>query len=168
MGRQVRFIMDEEDERTFLDFVKTTGDVIVLPSSSPQAEYSALTELPGFSSEQFDFFLWLFNRSVSSRLVTEYVPQQGYFVIDRQESSVVEFSRTIIDQGVIRSGRLWAEFKYLDSEGNWAFTEPEFKKWYEVLAKWIRKHYTREIDLDLYVSPGALGLVKKGKLKVEY
>jgi len=168
MGRQVRFYMDEEDERRFLEFLWTTGDVVVLPYSSRQAKFPELTELPGFSSEQFDFFLWLFNRNVSSKLVTEYVPQQEYFVIDREKSSVVEFSRTILDQNIIRPGRLWVEFKYLDPEGNWESKEPGFKKWYEIVAKWIRKNYSHEIDPDFYFGPGALELVRKGEVEVRF
>jgi hypothetical protein len=168
MGRQVRFFMDRNDEKRFVEFVRSSRDVVILPYDSPDPRFPPLNDLPDYSSDNFSFMLWLFNPRVSSRLETDYVPEQHHYTIDRDTSSVVEFSRTIREGNIVRPGRLWAEFKYLDPDRKWALKEPEFKKWYESLAKWIRKNYSREIDPDFYFGPGALKLVKEGGVEVRY
>jgi hypothetical protein len=166
MGRQVRFFMDTRDERQFMEFVRTTGDVIILPYWSREASPSPVGELPDPLSEQFEAFLWLFNRSVSSALETSFVQEQNRFTINRDKSSVIEFSRTIHDNHILRPGRLWVEFKYVGVDGDWVSKEPEFRQWYEQLVKWIRKHYSRQIDPDFYFGPGATELVRSGEVEV--
>ena len=165
MGRQVEFYMWGQDEREFIDFVKSTGEVIILPYTSPKADMPALAELPPASDE---FMLWLFNRNVSSRLLTRFVQQQDYNVVDRDLSSVVEFSRTVLSEGVLVPGRLWAIFNYVTPDMQWAYKEPEFKKWYERLARWIRKNYSRDPDLGhgFYFGPEARELARTGKVKL--
>jgi len=168
MGQQVRFFMDSGDEKRFVEFLRGTGDVIILPYHSPTKNPIGLKNLPNPSSDDFPYHVWLFNRSVSSNLVMEYIPTLNCYMVDQSVSSVVEFSRTVQRENMMRPGRLWAEFKYLDSKGNWAFKEDEFKKWYESLVKWIRKNHSREIDPDFYSGPGAVELIKKNRLEIRF
>lgn len=166
MGRQIRFFMDNGDEERFLDFVKTTGDVVVLPLHSSVANPESVPALPDISAP-FGYFVWLYNRSVPGNLETTYVPAQKYYTVDEEKSPVIEFSRSIREGRIIRPGRLWVELKYIDDDGDWKFKEPEFKEWYEQLAKWIRKHYSHEINPDFYFGPGAAKIVRSGEVEVK-
>lgn len=160
--------MDREDERDFVEYVRSTGDIRMLPYHSPTLKPQGLEELPAPSSDGFPFHLWFFNRDISSRLVLEYIPEQECYMVEEFASSVVEFRRTVCKKGTMHPGRLWAEFKFTDKQGNWVLKEPEFKKWYESMAKWIRKNFSREIDPDFYFGPGALRKLKGGQVEVRY
>lgn len=169
MGRQIRFFMDGGDEKTFIDFARTTGEVLMLVDPSPKADFNPVSELPNVSVTKFWTRVWLFNKSVSSNLVPVFVPNQRYYMIDCLRSSVVEFRRTTRSDDAMRPGRLWMEYKYANPDGrNWIPKEPEFKAWYDTLARWIRKNYSREIDPDFYVGAGALKLIQERKVHVKY
>jgi hypothetical protein len=168
MGRQLEFFMNSEDEKEFLEFVKRSGDVEILPHHIYSLESAGVTRLPEPVAENFNYALYLFNRSASSRLITRYVDSLDCYIVDDSVSSVIEFTRTIREGSTIRPGRIYAQFKYVDADGNWASKEPEFQKWYETLARWIRKNYSREIDPTYYFGRGALKMVKHGEVEVRY
>ena len=168
MGRQIEFFMDSHDEEEFMRFVRSTGDIVVLPPYIKNPHNPGVTALPQPASKNFNYAMHLFNRSVSSRLFFMYSDKMACHIVDGIDSSVVEFKRTIAWDKKMRVGRLYAEFKYVDSGGKWASKEPEFQKWYELLARWIRRNYSREIDPDYYFGPGALSAVKSQKMEVIY
>ena len=168
MGRQIEFLMDPADEEVFIGYARGTGDVMVVPHRLKDLKHLGISDLPDPVTENFNYALHLFNRSISDRLITRYVEEQNCYMVDDSVSSIVEFSRTIREGKTIRPGRLYAEFKYVDSEGKWAPKEPEFQKWYETLARWIRKNYSRDIDPHYYFGPGALKLVKSREVEVSY
>jgi len=94
-----------------------------------------------------EFFL--LNRGVSSNLVTRYVTQQGYFVLDFLQSSVIEFSGSLLRDNTIFPGRIWADFVFLNKERTILLPkEPEFSKWYDTIAGWIKKHSERVVWTD--------------------
>ena len=162
MGRQVNFYMNQEDENEFLEFVKGTGKVDILPYKSQTSTFEPLEKLPDPFSEKFSGGLWLFNRGVSSNLLVEFVPTQGYYSINPLQSSVIEFTRSGVKEKYLRRGRLWAEFTYLDKERMILLPkEPEFGKWYDAIAKWVRGKYDR-LERLIYAGPGAQKLLKEG------
>jgi len=169
MGAQVRFFMDKDDELQFEEFAKNTGDVVFFVDPSPTPDFEPIAAFPEPRSVRFWSRIWLFNRALPGRLLTRFVPDLSYYTIDGLMSSVVEFDRTVRDGGLLRPGRLWAEFRYANETATeWISKEPEFKKWYETLARRIRRDYSREIDTDFYTGPGALRLIKEGKVEVKY
>jgi hypothetical protein len=160
MGRQVGIYFTLEDSQNFLDFATTTRSVVVLPWQSPTSNF-----VPISRPDDKPRAIFLFNRDVSSNLVTRYVSQQGYYVLDTSQSFVIEFSRSIIRENTMFPGRIWAEFTFLN-KGRTALLpkEPEFSKWYDTIATWIRKHSERVLWTDQilrktsvigYAGPGA-------------
>jgi hypothetical protein len=104
----------------------------------------------------------VFNHRVSSNLAVEFVPNQGYYTIDESKSSVIQFSRSGVKDKSLLSGRIWAEFTYLDKSKMVLLPkEPEFSKWYDTVAKWIRKTY-KHLEYLYYAGPGALKLIEEG------
>lgn len=162
MGRQIRFFMDSRDEAEFLRFVCSSSQVQVLAYRSSVPEPQELEDLSDA------FRVWLFNKGASSRLALRPVEGQKLFMVDEFTSSVIEFSRTIVKNGKMHPGRLWAEFRFLDPEEKWVSKEPQFTRWYNTLSRWIRTHCSREVDPDFYFGPGALELFRQGKVEVRY
>ncbi len=162
MGRQVNFYLAREDEIQFLDFVRGTGDVKVLPYKSQTRDFAPVQELADPLSSDFGFILFLFNHEISSNLVMRFVERQGYYVIDSSQSSVIEFTRSVVRENRISRGRIWAEFTSLDREKMALVPkEPAFKEWYETISKWVRKHFVKLEPL-IYASPGALKFREAG------
>jgi hypothetical protein len=160
MGRQLGIYFNLEDSLNFLDFASTTGSVVVLPRQSPTSDFIPISRLDDKTRAVF-----LFNRDVSSNLVTRYVSQQGYYVLDTLQSSVIEFSRSPKRENTMFPGRIWADFTFLNQERTALLPkEPEFSKWYDTMATWIRKHSERVVWTDQilrktsvigYAGPGA-------------
>ncbi len=163
MGRQVMFHMTREDEDRFLDFVRSTGNVLVLPDTSQAPEFQPLAHLPEYFSGKSWGKAWLFNRDVSKRLLTRYVPEQEHHVIEHA-SSAVELLRShpkYETKDTLQWGRIWADFWYLDSQNMFQKKELAFVQWYDSLAKWIRKKFVR-VSWNDFAGPGALDLRRLG------
>ncbi len=134
--------MAKEDEDAFLNFVQRTGDVVLIPSTSTSDLFQPLDVLPSpFSPEPWRQF-WLWNRSIAPNYQSEYVQENNRYVINGLLSSLVEFSRSYVKENTMYPGRIWAEFTIVDEETNDLDQKSrEFKKWYEEMAKWIRREF---------------------------
>ncbi len=162
MGRQVNFFMAKEDEEKFLGFIKRTGNVLLLPPVSPTENFQQVDQLPEpFSVDVWRQF-WLWNRSIVSSFQSEYIAEKGYYAINGLVSSLVEFSRSYVKDNTMYPGRIWAEFTIVDGETrDLGQKEREFRKWYETLAKWIRKDFYHTGWM-IFAGPGALKFQREG------
>lgn len=162
VGKQVNFFMAGDDEANFIKFVRSTGDVILLGHKSLTPEFQPIEEPPVPGSEDFWYSMWFFNRSVPGSLISEYIPQQGYYLVEDNESNAVEFDRSgIVDNRWMR-GRIYAEFLRLDKDATQLIPKPiEFQRWYESIAGFLRKTYKRREEF--YFGPCALSLYEEMK-----
>lgn len=144
MGRQVNFYMTREDEKVFLDYVRSTGDIVVLPRTALSPDLQPLTDLPDITWPPVlnEWQCFLLNRDVSSKAKWNRIEGKNYFLIDSQASSVIEFWRTILHSPIMYRGRVWASFEYFDKDlRTFSSKEVPFEKWYETIAKWIKTQY---------------------------
>jgi len=134
--------MAKEDEESFLSFVRTSGNVVLIPSASTTDSFQPVDNMPEpFSAGEWRQF-WLWNRSVAENYETEFVPEKGHYVINGLLSSLVEFTSSYIRDNTMYPGRIWAEFTILDEVTNDLDQKSrEFKNWYEEMAKWIRREF---------------------------
>src|SRR2546428_123797 len=104
--------MTHDDEKEFLNYVKGTGNVEVLPHQSTMSSFVPVVEMPEADQEESNRIFWLFNRSVSSNLVVDYDDDHGVYVIDGLRSSAVEFARCFTRRlhspGVVLSDFGWS------------------------------------------------------------
>jgi len=134
----------------------------VLPSTSPTKEFQPVDVLPHPFSGNSWFSLYLHNRDILASLVVEHVPQRKYYVINKLDSPVVEFSRSILEGRVMHPGRIWAQFEFLDKNRMIMLPkEPSFKSWYEMIARWLRKNFER-VREGQYKGPGFQRLIRQG------
>jgi hypothetical protein len=155
--------MSKEDEDEFLDFVRSSGDLVIRPSRSSSSEFAELDTLPEASQSESTRKFWLQNRAINLPLVA--VPSnQGDFVIDGFQSPVVEFLRSFTVSGVMLPGRLQADMTYFDGEKQDLVAKPaDFRRWFDSMDSWIRKRYVH-VTLLTYAGPGAEQFREEGGL----
>lgn len=142
MGRQTRFFMSKRDEAEFMVLVKDRNDVILDRTGCE------LTVKEIVDSNERKIFITL--------------PQSGAIIknssgyINPTFSEVVEFIRCRReDDKHIENGRIWAEFRYYDSNGELVGKSKQFEDMYNYYSKWIRKHYKLNRDKDFYIAGDA-------------
>jgi hypothetical protein len=154
--------MSREDEEEFLDFLKSTSNVIILPAGSPTSEFAQLSTLPEASQTARKF--WLQNTAINLPLITVISEQSGYYVIDGFQSPVIEFLRSFKISGMMLPGRLQADMTYFDGERQDLVPKPvEFRRWFATIESWIRKRY-KHLTLHTYAGPGAERFREEGGL----
>ncbi len=162
MARQVTFFMAKEDEDAFLSFVRRTGDVVLIPSTSTSNLFQPLEVLPSPSSSEPWRQFWLWNRGIAPNYESEYVQENDRYVINGLLSSLVEFSRSYVKENTMYPGRIWAEFTTVDEETNdLGQKSREFRNWYEEMAKWIRREFMHTGWM-MFAGRGALKFQKEG------
>jgi len=156
--------MSKEDEETFLDYLRSSGDLVILPSTSPSSDFTPIQVLPEPSQDEDTRKFWLQNNTVSLPLATEYAPEKNCYVIDGFQSPVVEFHRSWIVSRMMLAGGIRADMNYLDSEKQDLVRKPaKFRNWFDSMQNWIRKGF-KHLTLLTYVGPGAEEFREEGGL----
>ena len=162
MPKLLVFYMSKEDEDQFLEYVGSLGNLLILPATSPGADFTPLYGLPEPSQDESTRRFWLQNTLVGLPLVTEQVPEQGYYVVDGFQSPVIEFWRSWTVSQIMLPGGMQADMNYIDSERQDLALKPaEFRKWFESIDGWIRKKY-RRLGIYIFAGPGAQKFREQG------
>lgn len=158
------FYMTEEDESEFLDQVRSTCDTIVLQSQSLTSQFAPIDNLPKPGQDETTRRFWLQNTSVNMPLITEFVEDGKYYVVDGFQSPVIEFIRSLMVSQILLPGRIQADMAFLDDrEGDLVPKPVKFRKWFESIEGWIRRRY-KHLTLLTYVGPGAAKFREEGGL----
>ncbi len=131
--------MSKEDEEAFLQYLRSSGPLVILPSTSPSSDFARVSVLPEPSEDEDTRKFWL----------------QNITVIDGFQSPVVEFQRSWMVSHMMLAGGIRADMNYLDSDKGDLVRKPvEFRNWFESIQNWIRKNFFH-LTLLTYVGPGA-------------
>jgi hypothetical protein len=153
--RQLVLYMSKEDEDAFLQYLRSSGDLVILPATSPSADFVPIAFLPEPAEDEATRKFWLQNRTVSLPIVTEYAAEKHRYVIDGFQSPVVEFLRSWMVSHVMLAGGIRADMNYLDDEKQDLVRKPaEFRNWFDSMQSWVRKNF-KHLTLLTYVGPGA-------------
>jgi len=154
--------MIREDETNFLDYLKSRGDTVVLPSRSTTNGFQPVGSLPDSAQEPTTRRFWLHNATTTLPIVTE--EQEGYFAINGFQSPVAEFLRSVMVSKMLLPGRIQADMAYFDDGKQDLVSKPvEFKRWYDEIERWIRTHY-KHLTLLTFAGPGAEKFRNEGGL----
>jgi hypothetical protein len=158
MGRQVEFYMLPDDEREFVTYVQNDTEALIISRLNLENTPAVLDllgeELPAWHSQ---VFLW----RPGYPLFTDYrimkagpFEGRGVYFVNRFDSPVIEFSRSLFPPGSTRlsRGRIWADMYRLEG-GQLVHKGEEFEKWYDTIAAWIRRRY-RKIGTKPYTYMG--------------
>ena len=155
MPKQLVLYMSKEDEETFLQHLRSSGELVILPASSPSSDFAPIEALPEPSQDEDTRNFWLQNNTVRLPLAKEYAPEKNCYVIDGFQSPVVEFHRSWMVSHMMLAGGIRADMNYLDSDKGDLVQKPaEFRNWFESIQNWIRKNFFH-LTLLTYVGPGA-------------
>ena len=163
MPKQLIVYMTRDDENKFLDFLKSKGNLAILPGRSISPDFPRIETIPEASQAESTRRFWLQNTATTLPLSTV-VTQEGDYTIDGFQSPVVEFMRPIIVARMMLPGRLQADMNYLDGEKEDLVPKPvEFRRWYNEMDRWVRKSYAH-VSLLTYAGPGAVMFREQGGL----
>jgi len=164
MPKQLVLYMSKEDENSFLQYLRSTGDFVILPATSPSSAFAPVSALPEPTEDEATRRFWLQKTTVSLPLVTEYVPEKNGYVIDGFQSPVVEFLRSWMVSDMMMAGGIRADMNYLHDERQDLVRKPaEFRGWFDAMQNWIRKNF-KHLTLLTYVGPGAERFSEEGGL----
>lgn len=156
--------MSSEDENQFLTFLRSSNQVIVLPTISDTSQFSAIQSLPDASQDPINRKFWLQNMSVPLPLVTEFDEIRGYYLINGFQSPVIEFLRSFSVSNMMLPGRLQADMAYFDDDKGDLVSKPaEFRGWFDSIERWIKRSY-KHLTLLTYAGPGAEKFRSEGGL----
>ena len=163
MPRQLLLYMSKEDETEFLDFLRSTG-VVILPAISSTSQFTPVDLFPEASQDLSTRRFWLHNTSIGLPLVTDFEKDWGHYVVNGFQSPVMEFLRSLMVSQMLLPGRIQADMAYFDGDKQDLVSKPlEYKKWVESVETWIRKKYTH-LTLLTYAGPGAEKFRNEGGL----
>ncbi len=155
LPKQLVLYMSKEDEEAFLQYLRSTGDLVILPATSPSSDFAPIQVLPEPVQDEDTRKFWLLNKAVRLPVATEYAPEKNCYVIDGFQSPVVEFQRSWTVSQMMLAGGIRADMNYLDSDKGDLVRKPvEFRNWFESIQNWIRKNFFH-LTLLTYVGPGA-------------
>jgi hypothetical protein len=157
MGRQIHFYMLPEDRDAFLRFVQKDDLAAVVADGSDSPIVRPL-ERRDFNAHK-DLYLW--NRKFLPSFRRKWIPGPRYYGVSVLDLPLLQLSGSTLttweDKPAIVQGRLYGIFDP-DLE-----KPPEFQKWYEQLARWIRKNYRKSpTSMGGYLGPAAYDLFEKG------
>jgi hypothetical protein len=164
LPKQLVLYMSKEDEQAFLRYLRSSGGLVILPSTSPSSNFAPISVLPEPVQEEDTRKFWLLNNTVRLPLATEFAPEKSCYVIDGFQSPVVEFLRSWTVSRMMLAGRIQADMNYLDSDKQDLVPKPAgFRNWFESMQKWVRGNF-KHLTLLTYVGPGAEEFRKQGGL----
>ena len=147
--------MSKEDENAFLLYLQSSGNLAILPATSPSSSFTPIAFLPEPTEDEATRKFWLQNAAVNLPIVTEYVPEKSWYVIDGFQSPVVEFHRSWLVSSMMLAGGIRADMNYLDDDKRDLVRKPvEFRNWFDSIQNWIRKNF-KHLTLLTYVGPSA-------------
>ncbi|PQO46689.1 hypothetical protein C5Y93_07595 [Blastopirellula marina] len=153
--------MDDQDEDEFLEFARSTGDVVIISitTDQPGEEFPSFRSLAG---RRLGEGCQLWNRSISPQPIVEYYEVHGgYYCVDFLQSEVVNAMRSKREENSLSRGRLHNENDFLRTDGAIAEKSTQFVRWFDQLRRWIRKTYPVVVD-GAYASFRAEALAKSG------
>jgi len=154
--------MSKEDEDEFLEYLRSLGNLLILPATSPSSDFTPVYNLPEPSRDELTRRFWLQYTGAGLPLVTEQVPEKDYYVVDGFQSPVIEFWRSWTVSQIMLPGGIQADMTYIDSKKQDLAKKPaEFRKWFESIDGWIRKNY-RRLGIYIFAGPGAQRFREQG------
>ena len=150
MGKQVRFFMSRKDEIDFLKIIVQLNNFIL------DNKAYLLTVEEAEVSTDLSFFI------TSQDLV---ISKDNNGFVDPIVAEAIQFSRCmVLENKYLRSGRIWAEFKYYDNSKKLKTKSKEFSTMYSVCEKWIKKNFKRSKCKDYYIANDAYSAYKEDRV----
>lgn len=188
MGRQTSFFMLPPDALSFLDFVLSDQQNVLLNSrsnsSSPQSffiDQKSISSIFGNVDKLLTVLIW--NKGFPSWLkhlrkleLRKYDGNSYSYIrtgeviysIDVINAHVIEFTPSFINSsGSLTKGRIWAEMYSVENE-ELVYKGIKFEKWYDAMSQWIRRNFRKIKGIDGYWGPAAYELYEQERIPFQH
>ena len=147
MGRQIQFVMSNDDERKFVEFIFSNEGSRILAYRHPMGSVVYYGESDIKFGDLGNLQLWIWRTDLSPEPTYNVFSKQKFRTINSIKSEVIQFTRSFERNGILKPGRLWADLNK-ETKGS------DFIKWYEKLVRWVKKNAVLSSD-GHYVLEGA-------------
>src|SRR5436309_13010553 len=97
--------MSTEDENAFFEYVRSLGNLLILPGTSLSSDFAPVDSFPEPSQDELTRWFWLQYTGRGLPLATEHVTEKGLHVLGWFQSPVVEVRRSwVVSQVVLPAG----------------------------------------------------------------
>lgn len=157
MGKQTAVALTPDDERAFLAFLESTGDIKLFVTFAPTIEalwVGSFEEAPGWSVSICNLaFAWTPEYGTVTADATG--THNGYrYVSNAGTAPVIEYSRHNFQNDGRTYGRIYWGKRFSD---NPTYDVQAFVKWYSTVARWLRKNGRQAVkgSFNTYYLPDA-------------
>lgn len=137
MGRQLHIALSEDDDRDFLNFLKSKGGVSLIKTFATTQDKLWIELEQNIPEERsLTYYIWNKKFSWTPEYAQTKTPEKHCYIKNISNAPVIEYSRnpSISDD----CGRLyWAKDFATD---NLDYDVDDFTKWYNMIAQWVKKH----------------------------
>lgn len=161
MGKQLAFVMGEKDEQAFIDFLKGSAEVVLIESFSKDKNLLFTDNIARELKGHFSYKVW--NKKFKWVPAYSTTIHGDYYVSNTNSAPLVEFTRSRKYDTKKAYGRIYWSKYFLSNELE--YNVDEFNKWYEQIARWIKKSAAGKIKdgLVTYFLPEAWETYLKDK-----
>ena len=94
MGRQIRFVMSNEDEERFVEFILSHQGACILSYRHPLESTILYKDMSKFG-DTGNLHLWIWRSDMSPEPTYDVFNKQKFRTINEMRSEVIEFSRSL-------------------------------------------------------------------------
>lgn len=139
--------MTAEDEDDFVAFMRSTGDVVILPQTSEAELGEVYPSFRPLANRRLGEESVIWNRTVSPKPLFEYYDAHGgCYCVDFMQSEVVNVMRSKRLDQRLSMGRLHIEDKARRPDGSVVEKSGEFMDWFNGLCRWLKKTFPSTFD----------------------
>ncbi|MEZ4297826.1 MAG: hypothetical protein R3B70_22915 [Polyangiaceae bacterium] len=139
MGHQANFYATPTDIAELQERIAKLEPMAILHSRSPTATPRVLPSLRFEENSQAFLHYYLVREGDFDKVVTEYVPTQGYWSIEELFSPVVELSSCFFDGNILRQGRVYYKDGFYGPDGLWVDKPEPFRTWAKAVLRHTKK-----------------------------
>jgi hypothetical protein len=141
VGRQVGFYLHPDDEPDFDRFLKSFGEVVLVPHLQRTGTLTTVPDTLTASRGGFDYEgsrIYLVRPGDLASVQLEHQPSEGYWLVDEAPLAGLHFDRCGLRSDRLLEGRLYFQTRYV-RDGRWADPPEDFVRWADRIVRGARR-----------------------------
>ena len=138
MGRQINFFLHSDDQKEFDEFLKSFGDVVLLPYYHFDNKVSVIKDTLIRNIETEGERIYLIRPEDLKNVKLIHIEKFNYWLVDDNSLPVLHFDRSVFKDNVINSGRLYFQPQYVENM-QWVKKSDDFINWADRIIKSARR-----------------------------
>ncbi len=157
MGRQVNFFLHKDDEEDFDKFLKSFGDVVLLPYHHYDNKTSIIPDTILRNIQKEGGRVFLVQPEHLKDIKLHHIKKFDHWLLDESSLPILHYDRCISRPGEIQSGRLYFEPKFVANDA-WQAKPDAFVKWADKIINSVRRNLKKhQLRIGEYTTSAYLG-----------